>query len=205
MLFDLCGASFGTTSTQMTWTMLLMANHQHIQERVQSELDEVCGSRSPTMDDRSSMPYTQATILEIMRYRTIMPLAVPHTTTTDVTLQGYNIPKGTFIIPHQQMVHENEIDFPDPGKFNPKRFLKNGKFEPHPHLLPYGVGNRKCPGDGWANQCVFLFFTRILQPFKIKPAHGFTKINDEIVYGVSNHPNPFEITLERRRDKMEIE
>ena len=179
--------------------MLLMANNPDIQARVQSELDQVCGSRAPTMDDKNALPYTEATILEIMRCKTPIPLAVPHRTTKDVTLQGYNIPRGTIIIPHQQMVHENEKEFPKPREFNPERFLKNGKFEPHPHVIPFGIGKRKCLGEALARMSVFVFFTRILQKFHIKPAHGIEKLDEEMLTGGVNHPKPFEIILEYRQ------
>ena len=39
------------------------------------------------------MPYTQAFLAEVMRYRTVLPLGVPRVTTTDTKLREYMIPK----------------------------------------------------------------------------------------------------------------
>jgi len=46
------------------------------------------------MSHKSEMPYTCAFIEELYRFRTLVPLTVPHKTTEDVTLYGYRIPKG---------------------------------------------------------------------------------------------------------------
>ena len=65
-------------------------------QKVQSEIDDVTGgSRQPLMADCPNMPYTNAVILETQRIRPVVPLAVPHQTRDDTTLDGYTIPKKT--------------------------------------------------------------------------------------------------------------
>ena len=41
------------------------------------------------------MPYTEAVILELLRFTNIGPIGLPHSTMTDTTLGGYHLPKGT--------------------------------------------------------------------------------------------------------------
>lgn len=53
------------------------------------------GQRTPTLKDRTQLDYIEASILEILRYTSILPLNVPHLTTVDTTVGGYEIPKGT--------------------------------------------------------------------------------------------------------------
>ena len=43
------------------------------------------------------LPYVEATILELLRYKTIVPLAVTHSTLKDAEVGGYFIPKGTAV------------------------------------------------------------------------------------------------------------
>ena len=46
------------------------------------------------MSHKADMPYTNAFVQELYRYRTLAPLGVPHTSNADTELDGYVIPKG---------------------------------------------------------------------------------------------------------------
>ena len=41
------------------------------------------------------MPYTNAVIMEMQRWRPVAPLAAPYKTSQETRLLGYTIPKGT--------------------------------------------------------------------------------------------------------------
>ena len=47
------------------------------------------------MSKKLEMPYTCAFINELMRFRTVAPLGLPHKATADFYLDGYFIPEGT--------------------------------------------------------------------------------------------------------------
>lgn len=48
-------------------------------ERVQQEIDGVVGSgRVPSLTDKGSLPYTEATIMEVQRMTVVVPLSIPH-------------------------------------------------------------------------------------------------------------------------------
>ena len=49
------------------------------------------------MSKKIKMPYTNAFILEAMRFRTLIPFSVPHKTNSDVQLDNYFIPKETMV------------------------------------------------------------------------------------------------------------
>ena len=59
-LFDLFQAGSETTSTTLTWAVLYMVRYPQIQRKVQRELDQIVGTdRSPTMQDKANLPYTE--------------------------------------------------------------------------------------------------------------------------------------------------
>lgn len=68
-----------------------MAKYPYIQDQVQEELTRVVGSRQVQVEDRKNLPYTDAVIHESQRLANIVPMAIPHKISRDVTFQGYFI------------------------------------------------------------------------------------------------------------------
>lgn len=65
------------------------------QKKAQEELDAVVGGkRLPNYDDWDSLPYTEALLREVLRWRPVLPLSVAHAITEDDVFKGYLIPKG---------------------------------------------------------------------------------------------------------------
>ena len=54
---------------------LAMVEHPHVWKRAQAEIDAVVGTdRLPEFDDRPSLPYVDAIIREVLRWRPVFPL-----------------------------------------------------------------------------------------------------------------------------------
>ena len=72
--------------------------HPEAQKKAQEEIDRVVGTgRLPTLDDRDSLPYVEAMLREILRWRPVTPLALPHTTVEDDIYKGFFIPRGVLL------------------------------------------------------------------------------------------------------------
>ena len=97
MLGTMLSAGTDTTSVTMEWVLLLLVAHPECQRKVQAELDAFYGTsgRTPTAADQAHLPYLMAVLYEAMRFRPVAPLLVPHRTTADVTLMGYDVPADT--------------------------------------------------------------------------------------------------------------
>jgi cytochrome P450 len=120
-----------STSSVLQCFVLLLLHHPEVKAKVEAEIKDVVGDeRLPSLADKAAMPYLQATLLEVMRYVTVGPLSVPHYTTTDTTLKGYHIPKGTQVLTNFWALFHDERQWEDPWTFRPERFLDD-----HGHLL----------------------------------------------------------------------
>lgn len=90
---DLIVAGTDTTSSTLRWSLLEMANQPAVQSRLQQEIDTTVGrDRLPSLDDKRSMPYAQAVILETLRRRTILPYGLLHSTLRDTSIGDFFIP-----------------------------------------------------------------------------------------------------------------
>uniref|UniRef100_A0A8C2WHH9 Cytochrome P450 2K1-like n=1 Tax=Cyclopterus lumpus TaxID=8103 RepID=A0A8C2WHH9_CYCLU len=170
---NLFAAGTDTTGTTLRWGLLFMAKYPHIQDQVQEELSRVVGSRQVRAEDRMILPFTDAVIHETQRLANILPIALPHVTTTDVTFQGFFIKKGTPVIPLLTSVLWDETEWEKPQVFNPAHFLdKDGKFVKRDAFMPFSAGRRACLGESLARMELFLFFTSLLQRFRFTPPPG---------------------------------
>lgn len=118
-----------------------MANYPQVQKKVQEEIDQIIGDKKPSMDDLNNMPFTEATLAEVQRIRTVVPTGIPHGALEDTEIEGYRIPKGTMIVPLQWAVHMNEKTWNNPKDFDPTRFLnEEGRFVKHEAFIPFQTG-----------------------------------------------------------------
>ncbi|KAL1023334.1 hypothetical protein UPYG_G00039370 [Umbra pygmaea] len=196
---DLFVAGSETTSTTLYWALLFMINYPEIQAKVQAEIDAVVGSsRQPSMDDRDSMPYTDAVLHEIQRMGNIIPLNVSRLATKDTKIGGYIIPKNTLVLGTLYSVLFDESQWETPHTFNPGHFLdQQGRFRNRDAFLPFSLGKRVCPGEQLAKMELFLFFTAMLQRFTFSSPQGVEPSLD-FKMGFTHSPKPYQLCASPR-------
>jgi cytochrome P450 len=83
------------TSTALETFFYAMTIFPNAQKKAQQELHTVVGSsRLPDYNDWDSLPYLEALLREVLRWRPVFPLGVAHAITDDDVFKGYLIPKG---------------------------------------------------------------------------------------------------------------
>ncbi|XP_029984081.1 cytochrome P450 2K1-like [Sphaeramia orbicularis] len=172
-VLNLFAAGTETTSTTLRWGLLLMAKYPKLQDQVREEISRVIGTRQVQVEDRKNLPFTDAVIHETQRLANIVPMALPHKTSQDVTFQGYFLKKGTTVCPLLTSVLYDETEWEKPHSFHPAHFLdKDGKFVKRDAFMPFSAGRRICLGESLARMVLFIFFTTLLQHFRFTPSPG---------------------------------
>ena len=148
-----------------------MVAYPEVQKRAQAELDSAVGrSRVPTFSDAANLPYIQAIVKEVLRWRPALPLGLPHTSTEDDWYNGMFIPKGTLVLPNIWNCNHESSSYGDDAKsFRPERFLDaDGKAISGPTETreeghsTYGLGRRACVGKHLANEALFVDIATVL-------------------------------------------
>ncbi|XP_013776427.1 cytochrome P450 2J6-like [Limulus polyphemus] len=186
----LFGAGSGTVLATVHWLLLTMAVYRNVQERVQKEIDNVIGrERPPSWSDHTNLPVTRAALMEVYRWQTVAPLSILRYTLEDTTVQGYNIPEGTYVMTNIWAVHHDKAYWKDRELFCPDRFLnQDGTYVEKPeYYIPFSLGKRNCLGETLAEVEVFLYFTSILQRFTIALPEG-VKPNFDATFQLTLEP-----------------
>ncbi|KAI4500834.1 hypothetical protein M0802_004045 [Mischocyttarus mexicanus] len=159
LLADMFGAGTDTTLTTLRWFLLYVAAYPQ---------EQVLSNKEPTLEDRIVLTRLEATIAEVQRLRSVVPVGIPHGTIEDTQIGEYDIPKGTMIVPLQWSIHTNPSYWKDPLDFKPDRFIaEDGSLAKPEAFLPFQTGKRICVGDELAKMILFLFSARILHRFVI--------------------------------------
>lgn len=205
VLQDLFIAGSETTATTLQWICLYLGAFQDCQEKV---LQEIQSKMVNNTDDtptsqllllKSQLPYTEAFIKESLRFSTLAPLGMVHSTTEDLEFHGFFIPKNTLVHMNACAVHYNKNYWIDPEKFHPERFLTesgNLRTGEIPGFLPFSLGKRLCPGAEVAKQTLFLATVNIVKRFEIHTDDIEVELRPKI--GVSAVPYPHKLWFIKR-------
>ncbi|KAF7374534.1 O-methylsterigmatocystin oxidoreductase [Mycena sanguinolenta] len=173
-----------------------------IQKKAQTEIDTVIGTdRLPKFEDRPSLPFVEALYREVMRWKPVVPLGMPHTNTTDDVYNGYFIPKGTTVISNIWAMTRDESIYSEPERFNPERFFTaDGKLNDDDTVLTFGFGRRICVGRHNADATLWATFVSVLSTFTIAKAKDETgkeiEIDPDCYSGaLISHPQPFACSI----------
>ncbi|KAK6151237.1 hypothetical protein DH2020_016169 [Rehmannia glutinosa] len=158
-------AGIDTSANTIEWAMSALLNHPEKLQKAKIEIDNLVGNdRLVNESDLTKLPYLQNIMSETFRLFPAAPLLLPHEATSDCTLSGYDIPRGTILIVNAWAIHRDPKIWDDPTSFNPERF-EAGEVGP-PKLIPFGMGRRLCPGMGLAYRVVGLALGSLIQCFE---------------------------------------
>lgn len=167
--------------------------------KAQALLDAAVGrERLPTFEDRPKLPYIDAIIEELLRWRPAGAAGVPHFGKVESVYNGFRIPANSVVIPnHWAMTRDQNVYGPDVEVFRPERFMGSQKLP----TVGFGFGRRICPGRHVARNSLWISISRLLWAFDIKPASseaGGPPDDTKGTDGLVTKPLPFEARFELR-------
>ncbi|KAL9232496.1 hypothetical protein vseg_007604 [Gypsophila vaccaria] len=167
-LFYLAGSE--TTSSLLTWTLVLLSKHPIWQERARNEvLQEFGKDGPPDFDGLNRLKIVTMIINEVLRLYTPAYMLM-RKIYKDVHLKELLIPEGTEIVIPLSIIHQDSDLWGDDSKeFNPERFAKgvSEATKGQPIYFPFSDGPRICVGKNFALLEVKLALSMILQRFTL--------------------------------------
>ncbi|KAJ0097678.1 hypothetical protein Patl1_28600 [Pistacia atlantica] len=140
-----------TSVVTLEWVLSNLLNHPEVLKKARDELENQLGEHLMNKQDLSKLHYLQHIISETFRLYPAALLLVPHMSSNDCSVEGYDIPRKTMLLD-------------DPLSFKPERF-ENGENMAH-KLMPFGLGKRACPGAGLAQRVIGLTLSSLIQCFE---------------------------------------
>ncbi|KAK3019702.1 hypothetical protein RJ639_003936, partial [Escallonia herrerae] len=167
-------AGTDTSTVTIEWALSLLVNHPKVLEKARAELDSYVGQdRLVDEPDIPKLHYLQSIVNETLRLFPAIPLLVPHESSANSTVGGFDVPRGTMLLVNAWAMHRDPTVWDDPTTFRPERFEggENGAYK----FVPFGMGRRQCPGAGMANRVVALTLAVMIQCFE------WERVSEELV------------------------
>ncbi|KAL8128010.1 hypothetical protein AgCh_014803 [Apium graveolens] len=156
-------AGTDTLSLTMEWAMALLVNHPESIEKVRAEIEtHVPKDRLLAEQDLPKLNFLQNVITETLRLHPPLPFLIPHESSEDCTVGGYNVSRGTMLLVNLRAIHRNPKAWPKPNEFIPERHECEGE----EMLIPFGAGRRSCPGAVIGKRVLGLVLGRLIQVFE---------------------------------------
>ncbi|XP_010543254.1 PREDICTED: cytochrome P450 81D1-like [Tarenaya hassleriana] len=172
-------AGTDTSIATLSWAMANLLNHPHVMEKARREIDDGVGQdRVMEESDLPKLPYLNNIVSETFRFNPPGPFLLPHYSSTDCTIGGYHVPRGTIVQVNTWAIHHDPTVWPDPDTFRPERFEGESKDTDTDtdtdtyRLISFGIGRRACPGGALGLKIVGLTLGTFIQCFEWNTVGG---------------------------------
>jgi cytochrome P450 len=153
-LLALIGAGHESTASALGWAFERLRRHPDVLAELVREVDE------------GGSDFRRATILELLRLRTVVDVIGRRVGAPNFDLGKWRIPHNRTVLVRIADLHENPEIFPHPEQFDPFRF--RGTKRPTSAWLAFGGGARRCLGADFAITEMDIVLRTVLQNFRIQ-------------------------------------
>jgi len=167
-ILTLLVAGIETTATTLSWALHALARDPEIAQRIHEE----AVAAGPDAATPAALPYTARFVQEVLRLH--QPLwFMGRRALEPVRIGRHELPRGAEVVYSAATLHRDPALFPDPLRFAPDRWLaRPEKSLPRGAFVPFGAGNRKCVGDGFAWAEMLAVLAAVTTRWHLHPAPG---------------------------------
>ncbi|XP_059062923.1 probable cytochrome P450 301a1, mitochondrial isoform X2 [Achroia grisella] len=176
IIMDMLLIGVNTVTSSMSFLLYNLAKYQRSQRMLYEEISKAYNTDNIDIDKiKEETPYLQACIKETLRLVPPIPV-LTRILSRNITLDKYNIPRGTLIIMSTQDASLKENNYDDAIRFCPERWLKPDAKDYHAFAsIPFGFGARKCIGQNIAETMLSMLTIRLIQKYKLEYHYGDIK------------------------------
>lgn len=165
-VFILFTAGHETTANALSFTLLFLAGHQEIQQKVFQEVDKVDFESDNLIEEMSALPFTKQCVEEAMR---LYPPAyfMDRVSLANDTVSGQEFKKGTVWVMSLYELHRHPDFWERPNEFRPERFDLKNKKDFSDYYFPFGAGPRMCVGNNFAMYEMIMTVAILVKRFRL--------------------------------------
>ena len=121
-----------STSSALSWTLLMLAKHPEVQQRAYEEQLRIFGEDyaeakdAVTKGDLERMRYLECCVKETLRLYPVLPF-FGRQLEEDLEIEGKTIPRRSDVVVFPYLLHRNPDVWSEPDEFNPCRFNNNNR------------------------------------------------------------------------------
>ncbi|XP_053963831.1 probable cytochrome P450 313a4 [Anastrepha ludens] len=196
-------AAFETSANGLLSTLLMLAMHPSVQDRLYEEIVNVFPEKSFYIgyEHFASLPYLDMVVNETLRLMPSVPMIGRQVVQNTTLSNGLELPKGFSILISIFDVHRRtDIWGPNAHKFNPDNFLPENLEGKHPYAyMPFSKGMRNCIGWKYALMAIKVLLAGFVRNFSFSTTAKLEdlKFSNNISLKYTFEPK---LTIKHRKD-----
>lgn len=166
-------AGHETSASTLAWALYILACQPAWQDHLRNEINKTWPDGcEPSFGDTKKLSLVHDHFRETLRLYPPIPFLLRES--SQVTeLRGKCASEGSMVAVSPWLIHRHELFWSRPSQFDPSRFdTEDGKVSAKCHYLPFGLGERSCPGAAFATQEGILILAMLIRRYKFEPVKG---------------------------------
>lgn len=182
----------GAPTHLVFWTLHTLAHHPAVEARVVAELQAALARGPLDFGRLRELGELRRVVMEVMRIYPPVPLFQPRRAVRDTMLGDIAVPAGTQLLICPYVAHRDPALGPDRESFDPDR---EGNNVLAPHMFPFSVGQRTCPGRNFSMLAVTAALVAILERHHVHLHAHTCPTPSEAIYCRPSHDVQFSVSL----------